>query len=495
MKPNVLKDFFNMSHWQSLLVVIFLFASFILMWFVIKKFKLKFQYRILLGLGIGVIFGLAISGGAGFPNSSTFKSSKDWGDYQWGYEASEWFKLFSSLFISGLMIMILPIIFLSIARIVSKQSQSNLAGITWKGIVVLLVNVAVAFTITFWLGYIMKVGDSFKLSTSENKREPMKSLTSLLSGYMPNNFFKVMGTMVIIPVLVMGAIIGYAVKKSSKKYPQKMEVARENLDRYWKIAISVLMLIIKFMPYAVLTMIGRAIFSRPIGEFASIGELIGLGYLGLFLAYGWHVLTIWLFGISPTKFVKRGYKPVLSGFLTQSSVATLPLSMDTLKQDMELGEKASSPDVIMPLSTTLGLTGCAGVQSGVILTLLNNSIGSPINMNIGILFLLGIIITLFASLGIAGVPGTATIVTIGVVSTLGFPAYVNPTIQVISPLNGIFDMGRTAVNVSGGLQASLISSQIEGELPKSMETKGPFTPLIKKYQIWSKKKRASKSED
>lgn len=445
-----------------------------------------------MGITIGLIFGFAISGGAGFPGSSTFAKrladpsdphslnlNARWvdGNYEWGYESYRWFGMISDLFINGLMIMIIPILFLAMARIMTKKSQKGLGRITGMGIAILLINVAVAFVITFWLGQAMRIGKGFHLHPHSTDRAPMRSLTDIITKYMPSNFFKNMSTMVVIPVLVLGTLIGYAIRKSSKRYPEQMETARKNIDRYWKLSVSVLITIIKFMPYAVLTMIAKAIFARPIAEFASIGEIIGLGYLGLLIAYGWHVLTVWLFGVSPTKFMKRSAKPVLSGFLTQSSLATMPMAVETLKDEFKL-DQAASPSIVMPLSTTMGLTGCAGVQSGVILTILFNASDSPVTMGIGVFFILGLIVTVITSLGIAGVPGTAGIVTVGVISTMGFPLMVSPIVGIISPLNGIFDMGRTAVNVNGGMQATTITSSLAGELPDEMKSHTPFRPFI-----------------
>ncbi len=485
-KPNILRDFFSMSHWETALIILFVVLIFIGMHILIKKFKLKFQYRILMGLTLGIIVGIAVIGGAGFPGNEVFHKTISINGqnipnpkretYEWGFQVSAWLGMFADLFINGLMIMVLPIIFLSMARTVSKKNagKGRIGAITWKGLVVLLVNVAIAFTLTFWLGHIMKIGSGFTINAGTAiSRKPMKAITEIITNYMPSNFFGALSTLVVVPVLVLGALIGYAIKKSTKRHEKQMDTARENLDRYWNISLSVLMTFIKFMPFAVFAMITNAFISRPIGEFASIGGLIGLGYLGLAIMYGIHVLSVWLFGINPIKFMKKTIKPISSGFLTQSSMATLPLAIETLKVDMNMKD-AEAPNIVMPLSTTVGLTGCAGVQSGVILTLLYNAKGSPVTMSIGIFFIVGLLITLFASLGIAGVPGTATIVTIGVVSTVGFPAFVRPVIGIISPLNGLFDMGRTGVNVSGGLQATVIASKLEHELPDELKIKSPF---------------------
>lgn len=486
---NILKDFFDMSHWETLVIVLSLVISFVGIWYLIKRFKLKFQYRVLIGLGLGLVYGLAISGGAHFPGKDEIKHN------EWLSQTSHWFGLISSVFISGLMIMIIPMIFLAMARIFARQNKTSMMGVTWKGIAILLTNVAIAFTVTFWFGQIFRTGEGLTLNPDSSvAKDPVKTLPNIIAGYMPDNFFQVLGTVVVIPALVLGAIVGFAVKKSSKRHPEQMESVRRAFDTSWTIIMSVLMFVIKFMPYAVLTMISKAIFSRPIGEFKAIGELIGLGYFGIIVIYIWHAFTVWLFGINVKSFIKEGFKPVTNGFLTQSSMATLPVAMSTLKNDMKMGEGASAPNIIMPLSTTMGLCGCAGVQSGVILTFLYNAKdattgNSIVSMSLFSFFLVGLIVTMFTSLGIAGVPGTATIVTIGVVSTVGYATFVTPMISMISPLNGIFDMGRTAANVNGGLQASMIAGQLSGEVPEEMQGKGPLGPMVRRWN----KKRAEKN--
>ncbi|MBY7704767.1 cation:dicarboxylase symporter family transporter [Vibrio harveyi] len=58
----------------------------------------------------------------------------------------------------------------------------------------------------------------------------------------------------------------------------------------------------------------------------------------------------------------------MQGFATQSSNATLPMLINTLKDDIKVDDSVVS--TVAPLSTTLGLMGCAGVQSGVITSFL-----------------------------------------------------------------------------------------------------------------------------
>lgn len=59
-------------------------------------------------------------------------------------------------------------------------------------------------------------------------------------------------------------------------------------------------------------------------------------------------------------------------------------------------------------------------------------------------------VVVVASLGIAGVPGTASVVTAGVLGGIGLGTLYVPVYAIIGALDGLFDMERTAVNVAGG---------------------------------------------
>lgn len=72
---------------------------------------------------------------------------------------------------------------------------------------------------------------------------------------------------------------------------------------------------------------------------------------------------------------------------------------------------------------------------------------------------MSLVICLVASLGIAGIPGTATVVTSGVLGGLGFSGYFNSVYAIIGALDGLFDMGRTGANVLGGVFASTLTAK------------------------------------
>lgn len=108
--------------------------------------------------------------------------------------------------------------------------------------------------------------------------------------------------------------------------------------------------------------------------------------------------------------------------------------------------------------------GCAGVQSGVITSLLWTGTNDTAihSQGLVVFFILALLITLVASLGISGIPGSATVLTSGVLSGLGLGAWFGPVYAIVGSLDGLFDMGRTGVNVTSGAVVATLVAKNEG---------------------------------
>lgn len=72
--------------------------------------------------------------------------------------------------------------------------------------------------------------------------------------------------------------------------------------------------------------------------------------------------------------------------------------------------------------------------------------------------------TTFASIGIAGVPGTASIAATVVLSTLGLPI---EGLAMLLGIDVIIDMVRTATNVTGAAVTALLVANSEGEFDRT----------------------------
>ncbi|QEH61650.1 proton/glutamate symporter [Spiroplasma chinense] len=468
---SILRDFVSISTWQSLVAVLLFVGIEIGFWILLKKFKIKFMYRILAGFAIGLVYGLVIQGIIGFPDKDQLEGYKDpEHNFYWVSELNVWAEFFKRIFINGVTLLTIPIVFIAIFKITAKPSSRGVARITLKGAALLLSNVAFAFAVTYALGIWLNVGvvKGYSLVSTDGGASSGRDnvpLPSLIWGYLPNNFFLTLTGTSIIPVMVLGALAGGSVKLLSRRKAVEMEAIRKAMDTGWDIIMSMLMTFMKIMPLAVMSMITVSITSRPIGMLAVIGKVIGIGYVGIAISIGWLTLLIFLSGMKVSGWWKHAWKPLVQGFATQSSNASLPITMGTLKEDLKVSENVTG--TIAPISTTMGLMACAGVQAGLATSILwtGTGTGSVVHdMGFFSFTLLSLVITLIASLGIAGVPGTATVVTVGVLGGLGFIGFADSVLAIIAPLDGLFDMGRTGNNVLAAVAVAPIVAKSEGQI-------------------------------
>ena len=121
-----------------------------------------------------------------------------------------------------------------------------------------------------------------------------------------------------------------------------------------------------------------------------------------------------------------------------------------------MGATDSTSAFVMGLGTTAGQAGCAGVFGAMVVINVANMSGTPLNFAF---YLMTIIVVTVSSFGIAGIPGGGHTVASSVLSGTSltpFFEYVGPILAV----DPILDMGRTCLNINGGLTISLIVDKL-----------------------------------
>ena len=112
----------------------------------------------------------------------------------------------------------------------------------------------------------------------------------------------------------------------------------------------------------------------------------------------------------------------------------------------------------------MGMNGCAGIYPALITVTVANMAG--IQMDASFYVMLLVVITI-SSLGIAGLPGTATMSVSVVLSGVGLGSYF-PLAAGIIAIDPILDMGRTMINVNGASISSITVAKSLGKLNKDI---------------------------
>jgi len=176
------------------------------------------------------------------------------------------------------------------------------------------------------------------------------------------------------------------------------------------------------------------------------------------LALFFHVIFVYLplikfIGkVEILNFVNGMKEAMIFAFSTSSSSATIPITLENLKNNLKVREKVASFTV--PLGATINMDGTA-IMQGVATIFIANAYGFDLSL---IDFINIILTSTLASVGTAGVPGVGIIMLGMVLNQVGLPI---EGIALIMGVDRFLDMIRTTVNITGDSMVSIIINKTE----------------------------------
>lgn len=155
------------------------------------------------------------------------------------------------------------------------------------------------------------------------------------------------------------------------------------------------------------------------------------------------------------------FRPQIVAFSTASSLATLPVTLDTCENDLGISKETTS--FVVPLGATINMTGNA-----IYYTLVALFFAQLYGIELTLAQYLAIAITsTVGSIGQAGVPGP-TLLVVAVLVSAGIPIEGLPLLYA---LDRIFDMIRTVLNITGDAACAAIVDNTAIKLKNKIERK------------------------
>lgn len=452
MNNTFLSQFLMMTNLYSVGMVIILVGLF----FIINKMSKKFKFTklMIISIFIGLALGVFIQLVAKFPDNP--------GEITWINEVSTWYGLFGNGFMDLLKMIVVPLVLVSIIRVIMNMKEDNLGKLTFKSMFMFFATTAMAAIIAVIVAKIFNLGSSSiqAVSTSEELRE-ITSLPYTIRGLLPSNPVKVMADGNTVAVVIFASFLGLAIRRLSKKYLDIIKPFMDFVEAFYKIIVSVAITVIKLMPYAVVPLMASTIASRGVKSLLDVVDFILALYISVAIMFVVHLVIITLSGMNPLTYIKNASKALILAFTSRSSLGTLPVTLEVLTENMDVDSGTAS--FVTSLGSNMGMNGCAGIYPALVSVMLANMAG--VEMNFTFYVMLIIVITI-SSLGIAGIPGTATMSVSVVISGMGMGAYF-PLAGAIIAIDPILDMGRTMLNVNGAMAASIaVDSSMKKENKK-----------------------------
>lgn len=423
-----------------------------------RKFKIAFHWQILIGMLLGVIWGLTAI------------------NFGWLQFTTFYIKPWGTIFINLLKLIAMPLIVVSLINGVSNLKDiSKLSSIGLKTIGLYILTTVIAITIGLVIVNITKPGRVFpeekarefeqryadnaqdKKASAESLKDesPLKFVVDLV----PENLVKAMSNNTrMLQVIFFSILFGISIVMLPSKKTKAVKKLFYSLN---EVVLKMIDIIMLSAPYGVFALIASLIVEIA-GENPkdTLSLFAALGLYGLTVALG---LLIMIYLIYPlflrsftkikySKFVKKISPVQMLAFSTSSSAATLPFTMDTVEEKLGVDNEIAS--FVLPLGATINMDGTSLYQAVAAVFL-----AQVYGMDLGLSGQLTIILTAtLASIGSAAVPGAGMVMLIIVLTAVGIPT---EGIALIFAVDRPLDMLRTAVNVTGDATVSSLIATSE----------------------------------
>ena len=419
------------------------------------KAKLKFSTRMILSTIIGLLLGLVIQFVANFPNNPS--------EIKWITEVSKWYGLLGNGFIDLLKMLVVPIVFISITRVIMNMSKDdNIGKLTALSIGSLLSITAISSVIGIIVANVMKLGVGANVVAGSATIKEIEPIADTLRGLLPSNIVESMANGNVIAIVIFATFIGLSIRRLKVKKLDKVKIFIDFIEASYTIITSVAITVIKFMPYAVVALLSNVIASRGISSLKEVfGFIIGI-YIAVAIAFVIQMIIVSLFKLNPFKYVKNVTEALVLAFTSRSSLGTLPVTIKVLTENAGIKEGTST--FVGSLGSNMGMNGCAGIYPAMMAVTLANMVGRELDISF---YATLIVVIVISSLGIAGLPGTAIMAVSVVISGVGLGEFF-PLAAGIIAIDPILDMARTMINVNGTMASAVITSSITGDLDKDI---------------------------
>ena len=158
-------------------------------------------------------------------------------------------------------------------------------------------------------------------------------------------------------------------------------------------------------------------------------------------------------GLSPLKFFKEMQPAMLFAFSSDSSVATLPYTMQCTEK---MGVNKDIGRFVLSLGATINMDGVA-IYLGVASVFMANCCGIDLTMS---QYLAIAFASTVASIGTPGIPGGSLALMAMVFASAGIPV---ECVAVAAGIDRLIDMGRTVMSVTGDASCAVVMQRIVGK--------------------------------
>ena len=410
-----------------------------------KKKKLALHWQILIGIGLGILAGILLCKVAPYD------------------EWSKYIKWAGDIFLRGLRMIVIPLVFTSIALGVAGMGNSAALGrIAGKTILYYVCTTAIAAVIGLTLVNIVKPGVGASLNLAEKVSSvgngEMSFIDEIVS-IVPSNIFESMAKGDLLPIIFFAVIFGFFMNKVDPKHTATLS----NLfSAIYEVIMKITFFLIRLAPYGVFAIVANVVGKQADNPQALLSMA---GSLGVFVLVVWGGLIIQGGVVLPTlvrvlgkqnpwRHIAKMSTVLLTAFSTCSSGAALPINIRDSQEKCGISNKIAS--FVLPLGSTINMNGTA-LYECVTAIFIAQAYGIDLSLAQQVMI---VFTALLAAIGTAGIPMAGMVMLTIVLTAVGLPL---EGIGLVLAVEQLCDMPRTCINTYGDSCGAVIIAHSEGE--------------------------------
>ncbi|RAX50664.1 dicarboxylate/amino acid:cation symporter [Arthrobacter sp. AQ5-05] len=372
-----------------------------------------------------------------------------------------------SSYVSLLKAAVIPLVFFAVVASIANLSKvTNAARLAWQTILWFAITSLISVVIGMVLGTVLRPGAGTGQDIPAEYDGRTGDWWAFLIGLVPSNFLGLGATSQVaesgavatslnfnvLQVLVIAITVGIAALKVGDAARPFLDCSAATLAVIQKI----LWWIIRLAPLGTVGLIGNAVATYGWDTIGALGKFSLAIYIGLAVVlFGLYPVLVRAHGLSVRQYFSGVWPAVQLGFVSRSSIGTLPLTQRVTERN--LGVPSGYASFAVPLGATTKMDGCAAIYPAISAIFVAQFFGIDLSLTD---YLLIALVSVLGSAATAGTTGAVVMLTL-TLSTIGLPLAGVGLILAVDP---ILDMGRTAVNVAGQALVPTIVAKREGIL-------------------------------
>ena len=361
------------------------------------------------------------------------------------------------VYIQLIKVVAIPLVLFSILEAIVATDLSWRTARVW--LCVIIVNTTCALVLGLTLSNIFKpgvgfTGSSITLGTDVPRVSKEFSLGAFLDSIIPASIIAPFSDNNVLSVVLVALLVGAAIRHHVRSPDANVSlVSAERVLRSCNAVVGIILgWLVRLVPIAVFCVTARTVGEHGLSPFQGLARYVGVGCLGLILQIilVYPLWIVWVGKLSVREVWRVVQRPIAYAFGTNSSLATLPVTLHAL-DELRVPKAASRLGAC--IGTNFNNDGILLYEAMAVLF-----VAQAMNVDLSVgEQVFAALMSLAAAMGVAGVPEAGVVSLSLVLSAVGLPLEILPLLLTV---DWIVARMRSVTNVMSDITVSIAVARL-----------------------------------